>query len=246
MVQTVIAVDQVLTIVPKIPFQPLLQDYILGMVFANAAARASRSTITNSNDAAQVFNNQWNNQLGQIGWILTSAGSQQIKYSGSNQTTTIADSLVQQAGSDVVLQAINTLKSLTESNDSSATALTDFWWEFATQGQFMQSYIGQLMCSSESVNFEMFLFSVDLSKIQVPSSGFLNMKSSSLDYSSIKAIFSNVLASSIELTTYNLSAVLQIDIFAKSREELNQLIGAKLTDHYKTFPANLLQNSNNG
>ncbi|MEB3189457.1 MAG: hypothetical protein VKL42_03845 [Snowella sp.] len=243
MVQTVIAVDQVLTIVPKIPFQPLLQDYILGMVFANAAARASRNTITNSNnDAAQVFNNQWNNKLGQIGWTLTSAGSQQIKYSGSNQTTTIADSLVQQSGSDVVLQAINTLKSLTESNDSSAIALTEFWWEFAAQGQFMQSYIGQLMCSSESVNFEMFCFYVDLSKIQVPSSGFLNIKSSSLDYSSIKAIFSNVLSSSIDLTTYNLSAELQIDRFANSREELNQRIGAKLTDHYKTFPANLLQN----
>ena len=245
MSQSILTVDQVLTNVSgsqSPQFKDQLNDYVLGMVYANAAARSERNKVDNDPEsAAQTFNNQWSNILGKIGWVLTSAGTTQMS-SSNGQTTTIADriKLLSGGSTSTISQVIDTLKELTESDNPDETELLELWWQKATQETLMQGSLGQLVPSQNGLSFEIFSFTIDLKKLQTPATRILERQHHPLDISSAKAMYFKVLTSGINITTSNLSAVLQDDVWATQKDEVANRVGSKVIEHYKTLPTDML------
>ena len=232
-----LSVDQVLTGVDGAPAAADLDPYLLTMVFANAAARAGRKAIPDAAGAADAFARQWLQRLGQVGWIITAAGTTRLTSSGTGQTATVADRLRQAAGSDggvpAVLDAV-------AAGAADPGPVLQLWWRAVTDPALMQGAIGRLGQGPDGLQLALVGFTLDGSKLRRPAQGLLHRTGVPVDLSSPAALFEEVQAGSIDLTTTSLTAVLKGDVFAAQRPDLDRMVGAKMAEHVAAEPPSLM------
>lgn len=235
----ILVVDQVLTSVVGGPAQQPLQDYLLGMVFANAAARSARNTAAPA-DKPQAFLSQWTNQLGSLGWTITHAGTSALTSGAGKQTATVADRVESQAGSAVIAAAFNTVKLLASAGTSDAAAVAGMFWDAAADGDVLIGSVGQLSVGTDSPTFELATLTLQLDKLEILKKGLLGWKAEPFRANAANALFADVLATSIDLSVSHMSAVLQPEVFAAKRDELIAKLGGHVEDHYRAVPPNLV------
>lgn len=234
----ILVVDQVLTAVAGEPSQQLLRDYLLSMVFANAAARAARNNAA-ADAEAQDFASEWSNQLGNLGWVITQAGSARISFAGS-QTTTVADQVALQAGGPGIENGLTALKSLVSSRTDEVQALTDMFWNAAADGDVLVGSIGQVSAGPDGPAFELATFTLPLDRLAVSKPGLLGRKTAPLAPTSPAAFFVEVDADSVDLSVSHISASLRADLFAAKRDDLIAKLGDRVEAHYRALPSDLV------
>lgn len=239
MTNPILTVDQVLTTITGAPTQQALQDYLLGMVFANAAARAARNA-ADPDDKAQAFVSQWTNQLGSLGWVITHAGTGQLLSGSGKQTATVAERVESQAGSAAINAAFNALKILASVSKGDSAAVTGMFWEAAADGGVMIGSVGQLTIGPDRSAFELATLTLQLDKLEMLKKGLIGWKAEPFKANSADALFAEVLAASIDLSVSHMSAVLQPEVFAAKRDELTEKVGEHVKDHCRAVPQNLV------
>ena len=233
MPQQILAVDQVLTQVGGISTAGDLYPYVLSMVFANAAARASRKAVSDPKAAAQAFSQQWNQRLGQVGWVITSAGTATLLTSGTGMTATVGGRISQAAGaSSAIAGLFASLKAATDP----ANPATMLWWSAVTEGALMQGALGDVSLGSDGLQLSLTTFVLDGSRLLLPGQGILHRKANPPDLTTPHVLFQQVQAGTIDLTTSSLTAVLRADVFGASKPELEQLLAAKMKSHVASQP----------
>ena len=232
-----LSVDQVLTGVAGAPAAADLDPYLLTMVFANAAARAGRKAIPDAAGAAEAFARQWMQRLGQVGWIITAAGTTRLMSSGTGQTATVADRLRQAAGPDGGAGAVLDAVAAGAADPGPALRL---WWGAVTDPALMQGAIGQVGVGPDGLQLALVSFTLDGSKLRRPAQGFLHREGQPVDLSTPAALFDEVQAGSIDLTTTSLTAVLKADVFAAQQPDLDRMVGAKMAEHIAAEPPSLV------
>lgn len=140
MPQAMLSVDQVLTRVEGMPAASDLDPYLLTMVFANAAARAGRKAVADPAAAAQAFAQQWGQRLGQVGWVVTAAGTSRLMMSGTGQTATVADRILQAAGPDSGAAAVMADLQARADGDGAVVRL---WWSAVCKGRCCRAPSGR-------------------------------------------------------------------------------------------------------
>lgn len=239
MTNPILVVDQVLTTVVGAPDQQPLHDYLLGMVFANAAARAARNAAA-PDDKAQAFVSQWANQLGNLGWVITQAGTSALNSGAGKQTATVADRVESQAGSGGIGAAFAALKTLASASAGDAAAVSGMFWDAAADGGVLVGSIGQLSFGADGPAFELATLTLQLDKLEVLKKGLIGWKAEPFQASSASALFADLLATSIDLSVSHMSAVLQAEVFAAKRDDLIAKLGAHVKDHCRAVPASLV------
>ncbi len=236
-----LAIDQVLTTVAGSPAEEGLQAYVLSMVFANAAARTTRNQATDSADKAQIFNAQWNSQLGSLGWVVTAASTSSIQSFSSGQTTTVDRQLRTQAASPAVGTTLDALAALATDQSAPAQALTQMFWEAGSAEVPFSAAVGQFSSASDGPSFELAIFTLTLGALGVEKRGLVFGHAAKLNPTSVLGLFELVLASSVELSVSHVAARLQPDVFAAKRAELAEKLQGRAANHFCSVPAGLIQ-----
>lgn len=125
-----VVVDQIFAITTASDPTAGLKDALLSLVFANAAARAQRSS--DPENSVDTFRNAWSSAMGNVGWVITSAGNSQISTQSSRGTTSVADRLMMNAPSSAIETAVDQLKDLSHETGNSDDLL-EMWWEAGRQ-----------------------------------------------------------------------------------------------------------------
>lgn len=237
MPQAMLSVDQVLTRVEGMPAASDLDPYLLTMVFANAAARAGRKAVADPAAAAQAFAQQWGQRLGQVGWVVTAAGTSRLMMSGTGQTATVADRILQAAGPDSGAAAV--MADLQSRADGEG-AVVRLWWSAVCEGPMLQGAIGQVSAGADGLRLALVSFTLDGSRLLMPREGFLHRTAPPPDLSTPQVLFQELQAGSIDLTTSALTAVLQGDVYASQKPDLDRMVGAKMAAHVAAEPPSLV------
>lgn len=234
----ILVVDQVLTTVAGDPSQQAVQDYLLSMVFANAAARAARDSAADG-DRTQAFASQWSDQLGNLGWVITQAGSMEMSSTGS-QPTTVAKQIASQAGSPAILDGLAALKALAGSEAAPDEALADMFWNAAADGEVFVGSIGQISAGADGAAFELATCTLRLDQLKVQKPCLFVRRTVPLAPTSAAALFVPVVAASVDLTVSHISASLPASLFDSKRSDLIAKLGGRIADHYRALPAGLV------
>lgn len=235
----ILAIDQILTTVVGSPAEEDLQAYVLSMVFANAAARTARNQANDGADKASIFNSQWNSQLGNLGWVVTAAGTSSMQSFSSGQTTTVDHELRTQLASSGVNTTLDALATLATDNSPSAQALTQMFWESGSADIPFVAALGQFLSTSDGPTFELATFTLLLDSLMIEKRGSIFGQATKLNPDSVVGLFESVLASSVELSVTHITARLQPDIFAAKRADLVQKLQGRAASHFCSVPAGL-------
>ena len=237
MSRALVVVDQIFASVEGAYNQSLLQDFILSTVFANAAARASRNAAAES--ANDAFRNEWSSALGQLGWVVSSAGVTQLSSYSGRSVTTLARNIDAAISSPAIAGALDALEGLTQSKDTDAAKLTDMWWRAGAQADPFYASIAVVDLTGDNPVGEFAQFTVDMNALEIKDDGILLPSDKPLDPTSAKALFTEVLARSIRMTNYQIKAELQLEQFQSQRSTLIDRLGSKVFDHFETQPLGL-------
>ena len=235
----VVVVDQIFSCIEGADAQPRLQDFVLSMVFANAAARAQSKQ--GDGFAPDAFRGAWSSALGNLGWVITGAGTSTIHTQSRGATTTLADRIIASAPSAGVEKALSALNALCGdgSDKGDDAGLAKLWWQSGSDFAPFYASVGSVDLTGTSVVAELAQFSVKLDDLEVKERGFLHPKSKPLDPNSAAAIFDDVLESSIELSAFHIQLELHPEKFAASKQDLIAKLADKVFDHFITSPAGL-------
>lgn len=236
-----LTVDQILTTVTGNPSEADLQAYVLSMVFANATGRAARNDAPDPAAKAQAFNAQWNSQLGNLGWVITAAGTSSIQSVNSDQTTTVDHQIRAQAGSPAVAATLDALAVKATDKSPMAQALTQMFWEAGSAETPFAAAVGQLSSGPDGLTFELATFTLPLDVLAVPKKGIVFGHSTKLNPTSVVGLFEQVLASSVELSVSHLTARLQPEVFAGNRTDLIVKLQGHAPSRFCSVPAGLVQ-----
>lgn len=237
MARPVVVIDQIFSSISEPSAQSKLQDFVLSMVFANAAARAQSKDGTLF--ATDPYRNAWSNTLGSLGWLVTGAGTSVIKTDSYDATTTVADRIAANAPSDAIVSALSALNAYCKEDAEEPSKLTKLWWESGNQFDTFFASVGAVNLTDDVVVVELAQFSVDLKKLAVKGHGLLHPRPKSLDPTSACAIFDEVLERSIDMTTFHIQAEMHAEKFETRKSELEAKLGDKIFDHFLTQPAGL-------
>lgn len=232
-----VVVDQIFAITTASDPTAGLKDALISLVFANAAARAQRSS--DPENSVDTFRNAWSSAMGNVGWVITSAGNSQISTQSSRGTTSVADRIMMNAPSSAIETAVDQLKDLSHETGNSDDLL-EMWWEAGRQFKPFYASLAAVDIDPDSIVLELAQFSVDLGALEVPDGGVLFPREKPLHPKSPAAFFENVLENSIDMSVYHIRCELNLQVFGTQRRELEKKLGDKFFDHFRTLPEGLL------
>jgi hypothetical protein len=233
-----VAVDHVLSVIQD---TAAFEAYTLSVVFANAAARARVAGQPGGLSAAETYYSAWISSLGQLGWTVREAASTRMANAGGNQTTSIASAIstrIQSEAPEIPIAAV--LMAVKGACGEDPAPGFSFWWEHGTSisGTIHVTFAnvselsGTLKLSADVIN-------LDSSKLQVPKTRILG-KPEPLDCSSFSCLFSEVLASSVDLHSHAITATLDLQAFAPNQAELQERLGSNAQSHIVQLSPDLL------
>ncbi len=251
MVRSSVVVDQIFACIQGDDIQSRFQDFVLSMVFANAAARAKSQA--SGGLSHEAFRSAWSSTLGNIGWVVTNAGTSNVSMTSRGATITLAANIVANAPTAAVKTAVSTLQKSIENDidpsgsssgsqaksDALQEALPGMWWKSGIQFFPFFASLGQVDLSDDVIRVELVQFSVDLDRLRLKETGLLYFGSKPLHPNSAAALFKEVLQDSIDLDVFHITAELQTQSFGQNRADLIGKLGAKVFDHFETSPAGL-------
>ena len=130
---------------------------------------------------------------------------------------------------------------ISESETSDGNPLAKMWWDAATAPGFLQAAVGALTAGpNDGPAFEVLAFTVDLKQLKVPSKGLFHEREKSFEPAGTSGLFASVLESSLTMDFSNVTATLNMEVFANARAKIVSLLGDKFTDHYRVQPASLI------
>lgn len=254
MARSSVVVDQIFACIQGEDNTPRLQDFILSMVFANAAARAKSQA--GDGFSVDAFRSGWSAALGNLGWVITAAGTSKMSMSSRGATTTIAQRILTNAPSAAIEMAITALHDVTQeqgpatqsapiskshgsSEPSDDDQVQNMWWQSGRKFSPFYASLGAVDLTGDVIRAELVQFTLVLDKLQVKDTGLLHFGSKPLHPKSTAAIFDEVLADSIDLDVSHITAELHPQSFGHNRADLIAKLGGKVFDHFETTPPNL-------
>jgi len=234
----VLVVDQVFTTLPKALAIDSIEAFLLSMVYANAAARPARSQAASG--GATAFRTKWSGALGRSGWIIQDAGSSQLTSSSTGETVSIAERIVAMAGSPAIETALNQLKTVATADDEADTAAARMFWDSAALPGYLQAAIGHLDDSRGSPTLEVVGFVIELDDLKKPAEGLLHFHKAPFKPENAADLFTQIEASSLSIQISQQTMVLQTEVFDKAKAKLKELLGDKVSVHYRAVPASLI------
>ena len=226
-----LAVDQIITTVSA--DHGALRDYLLSMVYVNAAGRAAADAAGGDSPVGQ-FTTTWQRTLGTHGWILSQAGTTSLRSSSNQEGTALGSPLEATLGDAHAVDALSELRKLITS--SPEDPLVRLWWQAATRFDGMLTAgFGRVTSAGREPSMSLDLLSLDLRTLQRPKHGLFG-HAEPFTVTGPSALNDAVEPSSVAADTHSITATLNPEVFAAVREGVISQLGSKFADHYAGSP----------
>ena len=206
----------------------LRDAFVLSMVYANAAGRASAKAAAPA-EKPNAFYGSWASALGSLGWVVTEASTLRASAAASAEGfTTLETALGSHAAAARAALAVVATRSAPGVSDEAL----DFWWQHVDDLEGTLLFAFCTLAGDAVANVG--LMHVDASALRRPGEGVFG-KPRHLDTSTRQALFLRLLPASVNLVSRPLRATLDASVFNAKAAEVRAKLGGKFGDHWRAL-----------
>ncbi|WP_284620752.1 hypothetical protein [Aquabacterium humicola] len=224
------AADQVLLDTPEGSDPSALQDVLVSLVYANAAARAA-SAIGAGSARCGAFISSWVSQLGKQGWVLSAAMRSSMASSSSRPgpAVTLGTAVVAGSADDAATSVMATLQQLVDVTPDDP--LVQLWWRTASAVEgCLYTALGAIEWSEAGPVLSLTWLTLDGSGLRQPAPGMLQPRPA-LALNGPQVLNATVDASTVQVVVRRIDAQLNPQVFAAHRDALRAQLGSKFYEH---------------